>query len=315
MRNQLANMPRYLFTMLQAVALLLLGACGGSTNDNTGAGTGGQDAGNTGGATTTGGAAATGGTATAGGAGGTGGAGGAGAMGGTAGPGGAGGNGMVADDFGIGFLCETPVDLLVPEGDDYVVIKARGVMNDCEDPLKPHEPALGTLEEYVDGVLWPMDYGTPVIGRHSGMLFVGSQNYLHVSFFGTPQAVAPNHTVAHIGVVYVNFDGLPSLLSEDRNYLELGLEFAYYHTRTEQILDNGNNHTKECDSYQHTFDPVAKLFACHEGVLDYSIGDTLSLVGIFYTKALAEGPANCQCYLNSVSQSSCDAFDALAGTP
>ncbi len=218
------------------------------------------------------------------------------------------------DDFGVGFLCETPADLLTPEGENYVIIKAKGVINNCDDFSAPKLPALGTLEEYVDDTLWPMDYATPDIGRHSLALFPGSSRYVHVSYFGTPQKVGPNHEEMHTGVVFINDDELPNLLAENRTYLTPNDEFFFVHGRTERILDGGNQYVKDCYTQQNADQPPAKLFICHKDVLEYEIGTPLSLAGIIYTENLEESSETCACALNNVEQASCDAFDKLAAS-
>lgn len=215
------------------------------------------------------------------------------------------------DDYGIGFECETPDDLLDPPTDTYAIVKAKGRLNDCEDLATPKEPGTGELLEYVDGVEQVADYGNPDIGRHSSNLFAGSEHHLHVTFWDKTDVLGQSHSRQHYGVVFIDADALPGILAEERNFLELWTEYWFEHAYYEQRIYEDDSWLKMCTTLDSADEPESKLFLCHEGVEDYSIGETVSLVGLINTEALTESAASCDCFKNDVQQSSCEEYDNL----
>jgi hypothetical protein len=215
------------------------------------------------------------------------------------------------DDYGIGFECDTPDDLLEPESDTYTIVKAKGRYNDCEDLATPKEPGVGELIEYVGDVEQVADYGDPDIGRHSSNLFAGSEHHLHITYWDKTDVLGESHNRQHYGVVFIDADALPGILAEDRNYLELWTEYWFEHSYYEQRIYESDSWLKMCTTIDSADEPQSKLFLCHEGIEDYSIGEIISLVGLIHTEWLEESPTSCECYKNDVPQSSCEEYDDL----
>lgn len=215
------------------------------------------------------------------------------------------------DDYGIGFECETPDDLLDPETDTYAIVKAKGRYNDCDDWSTPKEPGIGELVEYVDGVEQTADYGAPDIGRHTSDLFPGSDHHLHITFWDKTHDLGESHSRQHYGVVFIDADALPGILAEERNFLELWTEYWFEHSYYEQRIYEDDSYTKACTTILPADEPASELFLCHAGVEDYSIGETIAAVGLIHTEALAESPKTCACAKNGVPMSSCAEYDDL----
>jgi hypothetical protein len=215
------------------------------------------------------------------------------------------------EDYGIGFECETPDDLLDPLTDTYTIVKAKGRYNDCEDLSTPKEAGIGELLEYVDAVEQAADYGDPDIGRHASDLFAGSDHHLHITYWDKTDVLGEGHSRQHYGVVFIDADALPAILAEDRNYLELWTEYWYEHAYYEQRAYEDDHWLKICTTIDSANEPASRVFMCHVGVEEYAIGETISLVGLIHTEALEESPESCDCIKNDVAQPSCEEYDDL----
>lgn len=215
------------------------------------------------------------------------------------------------EDYGIGFECETPDDLLEPLSDTYAIVKAKGRYNDCDDLSTPKEPGIGELLEHVGDEPQAADYGAPDIGRHTSNLFAGSEHHLHVTYWDKTDVLGEGHSRQHYGVVFIDADALPGILAEERNYLELWTEYWFEHSYYEQRIYDDDSWLKMCTTIDAVDEPESKLFICHEGIEDYSIGETISLVGLVHTEWLEESSASCDCFKNDVPQSSCEEYDDL----